>query len=51
MTKEEKEELEFLRYFYKEVEGALGPASDDIYFMIADAYKGKVPKAYTRKED
>lgn len=32
------QELQFLRYFYKEVNGALGPASGDIYRMIKEAW-------------
>jgi hypothetical protein len=30
-------ELEFLRFFYGEVDEALGPASDDIYEMIKES--------------
>ena len=46
-------ELEFLRFFYKEVEGALGPASDDIRQMIKDAWEdlgNTLPQDY-RNED
>lgn len=32
------EELAFLRFFYREVNGALGPASGDIYQMIKEAW-------------
>jgi hypothetical protein len=38
LTEQENLELEWLRYFYANVEDCLGPASDDIYEAIADDY-------------
>lgn len=49
LTVELERELEFLRYFYGNVDGALGPASDDIYALYRDAYVdggGVLPKDY-----
>jgi hypothetical protein len=49
MTNNEKLELEFLRYFYSEVDNALGPASDDVYYMIKEEYKNEgntIPEGY-----
>lgn len=43
------DELEFLRFFYDEVDGALGPASDDVYHIIKEDWKSKgypLPKEY-----
>lgn len=37
--KPEEVELEFLRYFYVEVGNYLGPADDDIYSDIAEAFE------------
>ena len=34
----ERNELEFLRYFYENVEPVLGPASDDIYYDIKEEW-------------
>ncbi len=54
MNLSQREELSFLRFFYREVEGALGPASDDIYQMIKDAYEEagyNLPENYSIKED
>ena len=39
-------ELEYLRFFYEEVDSALGCASDDIYEMIKDSYDGEIPEGY-----
>lgn len=50
MTDQEKQELDFLRYFYDQVDDALGPASWTIYRNIAGAYSGVVPLKY-RDED
>jgi len=47
-------ELAFLRFFYQEVNGALGPASDDIYEMIMDAWEtvgNVVPEGYREEEE
>lgn len=47
-------ELMFLRFFYKEVNGALGPASNDIYQMIKDAWEDagfKLPNGYKEEDD
>lgn len=44
-----KEELEWLRYFYGEVDSALGPASDDVYWAIKEVYVaggGTLPEGY-----
>ena len=50
MTKAEKQELEYLRYFYDAVQPALGPADDDIIRMIQEEYEeetgNEVPKDY-----
>ena len=46
LTKDEQAELEYLRYFYDEVESALGPASDEIYRNIAEQYGKDLPKGY-----
>ena len=35
-------ELEWLRYFYSEVDNALGPASDDVYEIIKQNYINEV---------
>lgn len=35
------EELRFLRFFYRNVESALGPASDDIREMIREDFTDK----------
>lgn len=46
-------ELAFLRFFYKEVNGALGPASGDIYQMIKEAWEdlgNTLPQDY-KEED
>lgn len=51
MTKEEKAELDYLRYFYGAVDGALGPASGDIYQMIAENYDGEVPEGYLEEDE
>lgn len=48
------DELRFLRFFYYEVNGALGPASDDIYEMIMDAWEtvgNVVPEGYREEEE
>ena len=46
----EKAELEYLRYFFLEVDEYLGPAGDDCYFCISEEYKhstGKeIPEGY-----
>ncbi len=34
----QERELEWLRFFYREVSDALGPADADIYQMIKEAY-------------
>lgn len=39
-------ELAYLRFFYDQAEYAFGPASDDLYYMIREAYDGEVPEAY-----
>jgi hypothetical protein len=43
---EDQLELEYLRYFYGEVDSALGPASDDVYDIIRDSYEGELPDSY-----
>lgn len=53
------EMLDYLLYFYDEIDGALGPASDDIYAMIAEDYRdtGAVlpgafdPRRYDEEEE
>lgn len=46
----DEEELRFLRYFYRKVEGALGPASGDIRQMIMEDFTDQtgveVPPAF-----
>lgn len=34
----EEIEMTFLRFFYNEAQNGMGPASDDIYQMIKDAW-------------
>lgn len=54
MTLNQREELSFLRFFYREVEGALGPASDDIYQMIKEAYEEagyNLPEGYIEEDE
>lgn len=49
LTDQERLELEYLRYFYAEVDDGLGPASGEIYQMIEEAYVkggGELPDAY-----
>ena len=44
-----KEELEWLRYFYGEVDSALGPVSEDVYWAIKEVYVsggGTLPEGY-----
>jgi hypothetical protein len=53
MNEDEKLELEFLRFFYSDVDTALGPASDDIYESIKQDWKkqgNKLPKGYGRED-
>lgn len=38
MNLEQRKELNFLRFFYNEAQNGMGPASDDIYQMIKDAW-------------
>jgi hypothetical protein len=48
-----EQELAFLEYFYDHVDGALGPASDDIYEMIKEEYleiNGSLPEKYDIEE-
>ena len=40
------EELKFLRYFYNQISGYLGPADDDIYEQIINKYEGDLPRKY-----
>jgi hypothetical protein len=48
MTQEEKDELEYLRFFYQEAD--FGPADGDVRFIINDRWKGfsgkDVPEGY-----
>lgn len=39
MTEDEALELKFLRYFYDVASDAMGPADDDIYYMIKSDFK------------
>jgi len=42
-------ELEWLRYFYDRVGEALGPASDDVYYLLKEEYQNEgweLPEAY-----
>lgn len=39
MTKQERLELEFLRFFYDEVSSVIGPASDDVYYLMKKEYE------------
>ena len=39
-------ELDYLRYFFDAVDSALGPASDDVYEIIAENYTGTLPDKY-----
>ena len=44
-----EKELEWLRYFYEEVDSALGPASEDVYWAIKEvdvAGGGTLPEGY-----
>lgn len=53
------EVLVFLKFFYDEADNAMGPASDDIYYMIAEDFRetGKVlpgafdPRRYDEEEE
>lgn len=50
----DRNELEFLRFFYEQVDSALGPASDDIYRSIADEWEEEgntLPKRYKRDDE
>ena len=38
------DELEYLQYFYDAVRPALGPADDDIIYMIQEAYESETNK-------
>jgi len=44
------DELTFLRYFYRNVDGALGPGSDDVYYAIKRNYVAdtgnRIPRDY-----
>ena len=51
MEKNEKEELEFLRWFYSAIGDYLGPADDDIYDSLLREYKGVLPDSYKPEED
>lgn len=55
MTEAERQELEYLRYFHDEVDSALGPASDDVYFMIQEEYVERtgnsVPSKYNMLDE
>ena len=45
----EREELNFLRFFYSQAKPAMGPADSEIYQGIKDAYNdgwGTVPEPY-----
>lgn len=44
-------ELEFLRYYYRNVQGALGPADRDINESIFDAYSEKTGRAVSDRYD
>ena len=49
MTEEEKQELEWLRYFYDKSDRAIGPAYDDVVWAIQENYKeqgGVIPEEY-----
>lgn len=46
-------ELEFLKYFYKEVRSALGPASEEIYDLIKQDFldiNNYLPETYTLED-
>ena len=51
MTDKTADELTFLRWFYENVDDALGPASDDIYLILQEEFEKetgqKVPGDYT----
>lgn len=49
MTKEEQEELEFLRYFYDNAKCGMGPADSDIYAYIKEEYIERTGKALPRR--
>lgn len=49
MTKDESNELEFLRFFYSEIEAAIGPASDDVYYLLKKEWEeegNELPEDY-----
>lgn len=53
MNLEQREELNFLRYFYSQAENGMGPASDDIYQMIKDAWTdagNTLPEGYGEED-
>lgn len=43
MTENQELELEFLRFFYANVDNALGPASDDIYDYLKQDFLRENP--------
>lgn len=54
MDDDEKNELEFLRFYHKNIQSALGPADADINFSVYDDWKdtGKpVPAGYDYRDE
>lgn len=53
MTKDELQELDWLRYFYDHARHGMGPAYSDIYAMIKESYVddgGELPQQYKEEE-
>lgn len=48
MTKEEKNELNYLRYFFREAD--FGPADSDVRYTMNENYGGIVPDRYLDEE-
>ena len=51
---EQTRELEWLRYFYRKADSAMGPASSDIYDMLKEEYVetgGVLPAAYQPEDE
>lgn len=54
MTKDQVQELDYLRFFYHKASVGMGPASDDIYEYIKEEYRsngGIVPARYMPEEE
>ncbi len=51
----ERDELNWLRYYYRHVQDGLGPASSDVNYDIMDAYIRKtgkpIPDGYDHREE